>query len=57
MPQGPRVTRPHAESAAQHQELIEALAAHDPERAARITQQHILSTEHLDDEITHAEQD
>lgn len=52
MPQGPRVTRPHAESATQHQELIEALAAHDPQRAARITQQHILSTEHLADEIT-----
>lgn len=56
MPQGPRVTRPHAESATQHQELIEALAAHDPERAASITQQHILSTEHLADEITHQEQ-
>jgi DNA-binding GntR family transcriptional regulator len=56
MPQGPRVTRPHAESASQHQELIEALAAHDPERAATITQQHILSTEHLADEITHQEQ-
>jgi DNA-binding GntR family transcriptional regulator len=52
MPQGPRVTRPHAESATQHQELIVALAAHDPERAARITQQHILSTEHLAGEIT-----
>ena len=57
MPRGPRVTRPHAESASQHQELIEALAAHDPERAASITQQHILSTEHLADEITHHEQD
>lgn len=56
MPQGPRVTRPHAESATQHQELIEALAAHDPERAATITQQHILSTQHLADEITHSEQ-
>ena len=56
MPQGPRVTRPHAESATQHQELIEALAAHDPERAASITQQHILSTEHLADEITGQEQ-
>jgi DNA-binding GntR family transcriptional regulator len=56
MPQGPRVTRPHAESATQHQELIVALAAHDPERAARITQQHILSTEHLADEITRQEQ-
>src|SRR5690606_26567007 len=27
MPHGPKVTRPHAESVAQHQELIEALAA------------------------------
>ena len=56
MPQGPKVTRPHSESATQHQELIEALAAHDPERAARITQLHILSTEHLADEITGSEQ-
>lgn len=52
MPEGPKVTRPHAASAAQHQELIEALAAHDPERAAEITRAHILSTEHLADEIS-----
>lgn len=52
MPEGPKVTRPHGESAAQHQELIEALAARDPERAAEITRQHILSTHHLEDEIT-----
>lgn len=52
MPAGPKVTRPHIESAAQHQELIDALAARDPERAAEITRQHILSTRHLDDELT-----
>ena len=52
MPAGPKVTRPHAESAAQHHDLIEALAAHDPERAAEITRQHILSTHHFDDEIS-----
>lgn len=52
MPEGPKVTRPHAESAAQHQELIDALTARDPERAAEITRVHILSTRHLDDEIT-----
>jgi DNA-binding GntR family transcriptional regulator len=53
MPVGPKVTRPHRESAAQHQELIEALAARDAERAAAITASHILATHHLDDEISH----
>jgi DNA-binding GntR family transcriptional regulator len=53
MPHGPKVTRSHRESAAQHQQLIDALAAHDPERAAEITQLHILSTQHLADEISH----
>lgn len=51
MPHGPKVTRPHAESAAQHQQLLDALAAHDPDRAAEITRAHILGTEHLPDEI------
>ncbi|WP_408899876.1 GntR family transcriptional regulator (plasmid) [Nocardioides sp. R1-1] len=51
MPQGPKVTRSHAESAAQHDELIDALAARDQERAAEITRVHILSTRHMDDEI------
>lgn len=53
MPHGPKVTRTHSESAAQHQQLIDALAAHDPQRAAEITQLHILSTQHLSDEISH----
>ena len=53
MPHGPKVTRPHAESVAQHQELIEALAARDADRAAEITEQHILSSRHLEDEIAH----
>ena len=53
MPVGPRVTRTHRESAAQHEQLIEALAARDEERAAEITASHILSTEHLEDEISH----
>ncbi len=53
MPVGPKVTRPHRESAAQHRELIEALAARDEERAAAITASHILSTRHLEDEISH----
>lgn len=52
MPTGPKVTRPHAESAAQHQDLIEALADRDPERAAHITGRHILATHHFDDEIS-----
>jgi len=51
MPGGPRVTRSHAESVVQHQQLIEALAARDAERAAQITQLHILSAQHLEDEI------
>lgn len=53
MPEGPKVTRSHSESAAQHQELIDALRAHDPERAAEITRVHILAAEHLEDEISH----
>lgn len=52
MPDGPKVTRSHAESAIQHQELINALSDRDPERAAEITMRHILSSEHLADEIT-----
>ncbi len=53
MPDGPKVTRPHAESVAQHQELIDALGAGDTERAAEITMQHILSSSHREDEIPH----
>lgn len=53
MPDGPKVVRPHAESAKQHQQLIEALADRDADRAAEITAQHILSAKHLDDEISH----
>ncbi len=52
MPEGPKVTRPRTESAAQHEELIDALAARDAELAADITRKHILATEHLEDEIT-----
>lgn len=52
MPSGPKVTRPHAQSAAQHHDLIEALADRDPERAADITSRHILATHHFDDEIS-----
>jgi DNA-binding GntR family transcriptional regulator len=53
MPVGPRVTRPHRESAEQHEQLIEALAARDEERAAEVTASHILSTHHLEEEISH----
>lgn len=48
IPQGPKVTRSHAESARQHQMLIAALRARDPDRAAEITRQHILGTVHLE---------
>jgi DNA-binding GntR family transcriptional regulator len=53
MPDGPKVTRLHRESAVQHQELIEALSERDEDRAAAITAAHILSTHHLEDEINH----
>ncbi|MDN5851984.1 MAG: GntR family transcriptional regulator [Actinomycetia bacterium] len=51
MPQGPLVTRSHAESAEQHATLIEALAAGDADAAAEITRAHIMGTSHLDTEI------
>lgn len=53
MPDGPKVTRSHRESAAQHAALIDALAAGDAERAAEITRTHIMGTSHLDSEIAH----
>jgi DNA-binding GntR family transcriptional regulator len=53
MPVGPKVTRPHSESAQQHQALIEALADRDEDLAAQITMTHILSTQHFEDEIAH----
>jgi DNA-binding GntR family transcriptional regulator len=53
MRNGPVVTRTHAESAGEHAELIAALEARDAERAAEITQRHILSTHHLETEIIH----
>ncbi len=51
MPEGPKVTRSHAESVREHTELVEALANQDAERAAEITQRHIIGTEHLTSEI------
>ncbi len=51
MPDGPKVTRSQAESVREHAELVEALAAQDEERAAAVTQGHIIGTEHLDSEI------
>lgn len=47
MPDGPQVVRTRAESAAQHQELIDALSEKDAERAAEVTARHILSAGHL----------
>jgi DNA-binding GntR family transcriptional regulator len=43
---GPRVLRSHRASAEQHAHLIAALRAHDGERAAEITREHILSATH-----------
>lgn len=51
MPDGPKVTRSHADSAAQHQELLDALNDRDADRAAEITMQHILSSPHREDEM------
>ena len=53
MPDGPKVTRTHRESAEQHATLIEALAAGDADAAAEITRAHIMGTSHLDSEIAH----
>ena len=53
MPDGPRVTRSHHESAEQHTALIEALSAGDADAAAEITRIHIMGTSHLKSEIAH----
>jgi len=50
MPDGPKVTRSHAESALQHDEIIDALEARDADRAAEMTRKHILGSDHLDSE-------
>jgi DNA-binding GntR family transcriptional regulator len=42
---GPRVTRTHAESARQHDEILVALDSHDPEGASARTYQHIMSAD------------
>ncbi|MHB1738719.1 MAG: GntR family transcriptional regulator [Actinomycetes bacterium] len=52
MPDGPKVTRSDAESARQHEGIIEALAAGDAELAAGRTNGHILGSEHLQSERT-----
>lgn len=51
MPDGPKVTRSHGESARQHAELIDALSEGDAERAAEITRRHILGADHLESEM------
>lgn len=47
MPDGPKVSRSHAESVSQHDEIIGALADRDEERAAAATRRHILGSVHL----------
>ncbi len=42
---GPRVTRTHAESARQHEEILQALADGDAEAAAAWTYQHIMGAD------------
>jgi DNA-binding GntR family transcriptional regulator len=44
---GPRVLRSHAESARQHEEIIDALRRGDAEAASRLTHEHIMETTHL----------
>lgn len=51
MPDGPKVTRSRRESIRQHDELVDALASGDAERAAEVTQRHILGATHLRTEI------
>lgn len=51
MPHGPRVTRRHALSVRQHDELIDALEAGDADAGAEITTKHILGTSHLASEL------
>jgi DNA-binding GntR family transcriptional regulator len=41
---GPQLWRPHQKSVDEHQLLVEALAARDPDRAARITREHVLGS-------------
>jgi DNA-binding GntR family transcriptional regulator len=41
-PDGPQVVRPLSESVSQHEALLEALRARDPDAAERITREHIL---------------
>lgn len=53
MPDGPKVTRTHAESVCEHDEIIKALAAADEDRAAEMTRKHILGSAHLASEQRH----
>lgn len=50
MPDGPKVERSHAESARQHEEIIDALEVRDEARAAEMTRLHILGSGHLPSE-------
>lgn len=45
---GPKVSRTHAESAKQHDKIIEALRAADAEAASTATYEHIMNVPHLD---------
>ena len=44
---GPKVSRTHAESARQHDEILDALRTGDAEAAASRTYHHILDAQHL----------
>ena len=45
---GPRVLRTHAESALQHEAILDALRAGDAGAASALTYQHIMGAQHLD---------
>ncbi|MQA11901.1 MAG: FCD domain-containing protein [Pseudonocardiaceae bacterium] len=45
---GPKVTRTHAESARQHDQIIDALRSADAEAASKATFDHIMNVGHLD---------
>lgn len=50
LPEGPKVVRTHAESARQHDALLDALRRGDGEAAGAITRAHIEGSVHLDEE-------
>jgi DNA-binding GntR family transcriptional regulator len=53
MPEGPKVDRPHHESASEHTAIIAALRAGDDDTASQLTHDHIAESRHLTEERPH----